>query len=162
MEDWTALGPRSPRYADFRVGNQEAQPQTLLDAVAGHGEEGFEGMDKIHIGRGIETQSESCLLGRGPLIQLVEQQRSFQNVKGSEIASLQRQQKKKGKVTQKVLRADVQRKTSLACESLHLASSSTDQQCLTGQKSWQMLSLHNHCWLRKKPDLSKVSVDCYG
>lgn len=123
MEDWTArkptvsstctsqkspvksnspLGPRSPRYADFRVGNQEAQPQTLLDAVAGHGEEGFEGMDKIHIGRGIETQSESCLLGRGPLIQLVEQQRSFQNVKGSEIASLQRQQKKKGKVTQKV------------------------------------------------------------
>lgn len=48
------------------------------------------------------------------------------------------------------LRADVQRKTSLACESLHLASSSTDQQCLTGQKSWQMLSLHHHCWLRKK------------
>lgn len=157
MEDWTALGPRSPRYADFRVSNQEAQPQTLLEAVAAHGEEGFEGMDKIHIGRGIETRSESCLLGLGPLIQQVEQQRCFQSVKGSEIASLQKQQKKKGKVTQKV-----QRKTSLACESLHLASSSTDQQCLTGQRSWQMLSLHHHCWLRKKSDLSKVSVDCYG
>lgn len=122
MEDWTArkptvsstctsqkssvksnspLGPRSPRYADFRVRNQEAQPQTLFEAVAGHGEEGFEGMDKIHIGRGIETRSESCLLGCGPLIQLVEQQKRFQSVKGSEIASLQKQQKK-GKVTQKV------------------------------------------------------------